>query len=399
MARAAVRAHRDTHVHELDRHTHRLVPGRRLVLDGPEGPSGLTFLDDRRLLGNHGHEFEVHDCVTGQRLISESSVGSCCAVAARRGRLSGVAIHALPSLVMVGMVVADDSKAQARPARSYEGGPHVAALAVSPSERWLASGDWLNTVRLWSVPDLTESGTPREPRAVQARIVGKHLGWISAVAFVDEARLLSAGWDGAVLEWPTVEVAEDEEEPVCVRAAHSDFVTSLAISGDRKRALSSANDGKVIVWDLERGASPRPLFSIPYGNHSLPVVLRVSTEDVRVAVGTREAVFDHRGMLLEVRDCELPEESKRSLSRFVRVESPTIEAVDVCVEAFDRPEEEYACKGDAPSLVFFDESPTGAVEVLDLVALEAPALTFAWVDARTLLVLDAGGHVTFWNWK
>lgn len=48
----------------------------------------------------------------------------------------------------------------------------------------------------------------------------------------------------------------------------------------------------------------------------------------------------------------------------------------------------------APALVITRGEPP---VVVDVIALEAPALAFAWVDLRTLVVLDRGGHISFWS--
>lgn len=126
---------------------------------------------------------------------------------------------------------------------------------------------------------------------------------------------------------------------------------------------------------------------------------RRTTEYVSIAVGRREAVFDREGILREFRECEPPADARKTLGEFVVVEGVLSSEIEVVVEAFDRPDEDYLCKADAPSLVFYDELTDGEVEVFDIVSLEARALAFAWVDPRTIVVLDAGGHVSFWNWR
>ena len=79
------------------------------------------------------------------------------------------------------------------------------------------------------------------------------------------------------------------------------------------------------------------------------------------------------------------------------VEGARSNEIGVVIESFDRPDDEFLCKADAPSIVIYDESADGKCEVLDVVSLEARALAFAWADPRTLVVLDAGGHVSLWH--
>jgi hypothetical protein len=66
--------------------------------------------------------------------------------------------------------------------------------------------------------------------------------------------------------------------------------------------------------------------------------------------------------------------------------------IPVIVEAFEQ-HDRWSVEA-APCIVVSDESG-----VLDTIALDAAALAFAWVDARTLVVLDKAGHVSFWRWS
>lgn len=121
-------------------------------------------------------------------------------------------------------------------------------------------------------------------------------------------------------------------------------------------------------------------------------VLRVTSDEVRIAVGWIEAVFDHHGALLDTHACDPP--AKASIAgAYVEVRGFESNAIDVTVTALGRGEAlDEPGPAVGPALVVTRDDA-----VLDVVTLDAHALAFAWVDAQTMVVLDAGGHVSFWR--
>ncbi|MCX4241826.1 WD40 repeat domain-containing protein [Paraliomyxa miuraensis] len=406
--RVAVRSHRSTHVHEVDATTHLVSPRVLVELPGSEGPNVLTFLDDGRIVADDGYDVLVYSIdpeVHASRVSSIGNGGRVVALETAKVMIGGgsspaprIAVHELSTLALEGIAIADLGADEATPRILHQRwhdivgtrrGAVVSALALSPSGTRLASGDWLRDVRVWDVERLAACAGSLRDTQVAAPRVASHDGWVSALAFVGDERLLSAGWDGVVLD------IDLSAGPRMRRALHGHhgYVTSLDVSADGTEVLSADSSGSIISWDLTRGTSRAPPFLLDYGGHRPPIVLRVTSDQVRIAVGWIEAIFDHHGALLDTHAFEPPARASRSLGAHVEVRGFESDAIDVEVTALTRGEAlDESGPAVGPALVVTRDDA-----VLDVVTLDASALAFAWVDAHTMVVLDAGGHVSFWR--
>jgi WD40 repeat protein len=131
---------------------------------------------------------------------------------------------------------------------------HNATVAVSPNGRLIASPgpvETEHTVKIWEA----------QTGAVLKTLKG-HVGYVWKVAFSPDSRYLASGsWDSTVKVWNLK--ALDSADPVTLRG-HTGFIYSLAFSPDGRRLASAsgyANQGEVKVWDAtlwqrpgERGA-------------------------------------------------------------------------------------------------------------------------------------------------
>jgi len=148
----------------------------------------------------------------------------------------------------------------------------VAATAVSPDGRTLATGSYDRTIALWDLP----SGKRR------ATLPGHH-GWVTALVFTKDGALISGGDDGALRTWreampqapifcgsPVVALAlapdgtlaagchdgtirlyaDRARPPQAVLAAHAGQVLALAFSPDGMTLASGGTDGVVYLWDV-----------------------------------------------------------------------------------------------------------------------------------------------------
>lgn len=154
----------------------------------------------------------------------------------------------------------------------------VLALAFSPDGKWLVTGGADRVVRLWSLDAFREvrqlTGHTEAIRAVAfaadsqkaastsddgtmrvwdlrsgqevAAFTG-HRGPVRAVAWLDGARLLSAGTDGTIRAWEL-----GKQQSAFILEGHVGPVLSLALAADGRSALSGGNDKTVQLWDLER---------------------------------------------------------------------------------------------------------------------------------------------------
>jgi hypothetical protein len=124
----------------------------------------------------------------------------------------------------------------------------VTSIAVSPDGRFLASGSYDNTVKIWDFA----SGE-------LLRNLTGHRRWVAAVAITpDNKSVLSGSDDRSVKVW-------DAQTGVSVRElrGHWDTVLSVAVTQDGSFAISGSADQAIRVWDLAN----RPPFG-PLTGHS-----------------------------------------------------------------------------------------------------------------------------------
>lgn len=385
-----VRSHRNMTVHAIRDGQVEPREASRIHID--EGPHQIQFLDERMILSNNAYELVIADTETGAMTRNASTIGRAFVFSPQHRRVfvGGalpsnrlIAIHDYEAreLDMLGRVFDPTSTGKNR--------PFIETMALSPAEDVLATGDWANEVRLWSVEEVMRAGVGGNGAnavSLGSKALGKHRAWVSASAFIDDARLLTAAWDGALIEWNV-----ERREAAHRMHEHCGRISALALAPDRKRAATGASDGKIVLWDLdaEPAAAPPP-FVIAYGSHALPLTMMLRGEEIRIALGTWETFFDRRGKLLRAGECVAPEGYKGAPYRHQEVEGFVHE--DLGLEGFDRPEAEWACGMDAPSIVVSRDD-----EVLDILGLDAPVIAFTWVDEDSFVVLDSAGHVELWS--
>jgi WD40 repeat protein len=108
-------------------------------------------------------------------------------------------------------------------------------LAVSVSNKWIASGSYDSTVAIWD-------------RATGKRVsvLYGHDDAVTGVTFVDENMLVSASRDCSVAVWDL-----ERQLRLYVLGGHRHWVTSVAALPDR-RAVSVGEDGQIKLWDIDR---------------------------------------------------------------------------------------------------------------------------------------------------
>lgn len=136
----------------------------------------------------------------------------------------------------------------------------VHSLDFNSDGKILASGSWDSTIILWDITN------PQVPQQITEPLIG-HRSFIGDLAFnpQNSKMLLSAGADNNIIAWnlkkldsfkiptkivgkpaPWVSIGYDPES----LSNYSNFVTSIAISPDRKKLAAGTGDGSIILWDL-----------------------------------------------------------------------------------------------------------------------------------------------------
>ncbi|HEX8199472.1 MAG TPA: WD40 repeat domain-containing protein, partial [Isosphaeraceae bacterium] len=198
---------------------------------------------------------------------------------------------------------ADDAEAQAqvrertRPIVALDTGGHhapVQAVAVTPDGRELISGGLDKVIGVWSIGD----GQPERTRTIRPPIWRGLAGAIYALALSPplienpRQRLLAVAGFGvddrrgniALYRYPGVDPRPTGDlvaglpsgGPGPVPTGHIDTVTCLAFSPDGKSLVSGSNDGRVLIWDVNRRTVVGEL-----AGHNRPVNALAVTPDGR----------------------------------------------------------------------------------------------------------------------
>jgi WD40 repeat protein len=124
------------------------------------------------------------------------------------------------------------------------------SVALSPDGRRIAapSRDLVageHSVKIWNMDWDAKKST-------EFRTLKGHRGYVWKVAFSPSGRYLASGsWDSTIKVWDLE--APESEEPVTLRG-HAGFVQSLAFSHDGRRLASGSGytgQGEIMVWDSE----------------------------------------------------------------------------------------------------------------------------------------------------
>eukprot|EP00658_Telonema_sp_P-2_P051741 TRINITY_DN39843_c0_g1_i1.p1 TRINITY_DN39843_c0_g1~~TRINITY_DN39843_c0_g1_i1.p1 ORF type:complete len:167 (-),score=51.63 TRINITY_DN39843_c0_g1_i1:97-597(-) len=83
-----------------------------------------------------------------------------------------------------------------------------------------------------------------------SRELDKHAMDVRAVAAGPDGSIMTASRDDMVRVWSPA--AEEDEQPAMELVGHTHFIYSIMVSQGGK-VISGDGDGKVIVWDLEKG--------------------------------------------------------------------------------------------------------------------------------------------------
>lgn len=107
------------------------------------------------------------------------------------------------------------------------------SCAFGPQSRYLASGHSNGLVLVHDV----ETGE-------RVQLIDAHLGTVMAIAWTDDARLITSGVDGQISIWEPF-----SGERLAVFDGHERSVRSISMSPDGSRFATAGDDGTVRIWD------------------------------------------------------------------------------------------------------------------------------------------------------
>jgi WD40 repeat protein/energy-coupling factor transporter ATP-binding protein EcfA2 len=161
--------------------------------------------------------------------------------------------------------------------RGHEGG--VYTLAISPDGRWLASGSGDSTVRLW---DLSAA----DPSAAQVVLRG-HKRYVISLAISSDGRWLASGSaDNTVHLWDLT-ASSTANAPVMLQG-HEGYITTLVISPDGRWLASGSDDSTVRLWDLT-ASDPAAALVVLRGHEGFVKVLAISPDGRWLASGSSDS--------------------------------------------------------------------------------------------------------------
>ena len=124
-------------------------------------------------------------------------------------------------------------------------GSAVFALAFSPDDRWLVSGDdGDESLAVWDADTLERRGELRG-----------HTDLIQDVAFAPAGQVVTASWDGTAKVW---DLASHRE--LATLRGHTGPLLGVAVSPDGTLVATASLDGTAKLWDLATGRDKLTLF-------------------------------------------------------------------------------------------------------------------------------------------
>ena len=189
-------------------------------------------------------------------------------------------------------------------AREDRAGPHraqgpVTAVAISPDGKWLVTGGWDKTPRLW---DLSAA----EPEKT-ARVLAGHTEAVVTVAISADGKWLVTGSaDRTARLWDLS--AAEPEQTARVLAGHTSPVIAVAISADGKWLVTGSADNTARLWDLS-AAEPEQTERVLAGHSSPVVAVALSADGKWLVTGS----WDKTARLWDLSAAE-PEKTERVLA-------------------------------------------------------------------------------------
>lgn len=126
--------------------------------------------------------------------------------------------------------------AQAHEVLKVDYGSPLLGCRFDPQGKFVFAGAEDNSILRWDIG------------ANQKTILAAHDSWVHSFAFSKDAQvMISGGYDGRLIWWPTV---GDAPKPLRTVDAHQGWIRGLVASPDGQYLLSGGNDRLVKLWNL-----------------------------------------------------------------------------------------------------------------------------------------------------
>ena len=111
----------------------------------------------------------------------------------------------------------------------------VCSVCFSPDGKYALSGSWDHSVKLWDV------ATGKELKSMDG-----HCGWVLSVGFSPDGKYAISGCDNWIIKLWDLSTGQELK----TFAGHKDFVNSVCFSPDGKYVLSGSDDKTIKLWEI-----------------------------------------------------------------------------------------------------------------------------------------------------
>ncbi len=140
---------------------------------------------------------------------------------------------------------------------------NVSSIAISKDGKYVISGSYDNTVKIWDY----DKGTV-------LKTLSGHTALISSVAISPDGKyVVSGGMDKRIIVWEF-----KTGQKVHIINAHEGSVWSVDITSDSKYFISGSEDRNIAVWDLRTGNMKQSLMYWQYGHKNDVQIVRVTSD-------------------------------------------------------------------------------------------------------------------------
>lgn len=161
-----------------------------------------------------------------------------------------------------------DDSSVASPVQPFRHENKISSVQFSRDGKWLASGSWDGTIKLWSVDALRQKGgnTQDGGQAPEAALFVGHAGYVNSIAFAEDNETLISGSDDRTLKLWDVKARPTKE----TLSQDDPDLLSLAFSPDGATLAAGTVDGRVKLWKFGNEHQEEQAFT-SLNKHERPV--------------------------------------------------------------------------------------------------------------------------------